>query len=372
MIEADANELLRWAEEEIKKEEREEAQLLRSEILAHQNTLIIIGCLLANIVVATLLPSYTVAWIAASFFLYVFAPLIMLIPTEGGKDLLPDKEELERYIAIIRDYGFLKDTKTLGHVIWNVFFINSQSLAIGYCVIFLIDIVFSSVSGFFTATLPQVTAFQVILQSIVIILFFIGIWKYKPYSPHFVDTVHQMHNRLRSRMKEAWKVILVLGGISAGLSLLVVMAMLLPGFILGEVVKAPDVVNAITIVPIALIFISQLAVLRYLQGVYSKELALRLITQKVQSLRRIQDDLHRVMSVRDSEMPEAGASDGPVSINELQRLYVRTRIYTTKRHTLFGYLPVYMVIPDFSLIIGKESIPMTDWSVPMSDTLIEE
>ncbi|MDH7594253.1 MAG: hypothetical protein QHG99_07890 [Methanomicrobiales archaeon] len=372
MIEADANELLRWAEEEMKREKQEEALLFKSEIMAHQNTLIIIVCLLVNIVVATLLPNYTVAWIAASFFLYVLAPLIMLVPTDGGKEFLPQKDELERYFAIIRDYGFLKDTKTLGQVIWNVFFINSQSLAIGYCVIFLIDIIFSSVSGFFTGTLPQVTAVQVILQSIVIIVFFTGIWKYKPYSPHFVDSVHQMHERLRSRMKEAWKIILVLGGISAGLSLLVVMAMLLPGFILGEVVKAPDVVNAITAFPIALIFISQLAVLRYLQGVYSKELALRLITQKVQSLKKIQRDLRRVISTSDKELPESDPSEGLLNFNELQRHYLKTRLYTTKRHSLFGYLPVYMVVPNFSLIIGKGSIPMTDWSVPMSDTLIEE
>lgn len=359
------NELRLQAEDELEKEKRELEQLLMGEFLAHHNTLFIIGCLLANIVLASLFPNYMVAWIAASFFLYVLGPLVMLIPAERGKDFLPSKSSLERYIDIIREHGNAQDARTLGQVIWNVFFINSQALAIGYCTIFAIDILFSTISGFFTGRLPQGTAMQVILQSIAIIVFFGAIWKYRPYTPQFIGSLHQIQDRLQRRMQETWKIFLALGGISAGVSLLVVVAMLLPGFVLGEVVKAPDAVNAITALPITIIFISQLGVLRYLQGVYSKELALRFMNGKIHSLETIVRELNSLEATEEPVARDRERAEGNQGINELWRLYVRTKVYRTARHSLFGYLPVYMVVPDLSLVVGEESPLVDDWYVPM-------
>ncbi len=358
-----ADDLLRWAEEEIRREESAQLSLLRQDVLAHHNTLFIVGGLIANIVAAAIIPKYMVAWIAASFFLYVLAPLLMLIPTDKKKVLFPAKEDLERYLEILREYGLSRNTRTLGQIIWNVFFINSQTIAIAYCLVFTVDIVFAIVEGFFTRGLPEATALQVIFQSVVIIVFFAGIWRYKPYSLQFAGSVQQMQDRLRARMREAWKLILVMGVISAGLAFLVVTAMLLPGFLLGEVVMAPDVVTPLTVFPIALIFLSQLVILRYLQGVYSKEMVMRMSGQKVQQLRGIL----RLLQASGDRHEESSEEIRRVQLEDLRKAFIKSRLFTTKNHAIFGYLTVYFVIPDFSLMLDRSVISEVDGTIPIQE-----
>jgi hypothetical protein len=362
------NPVVTWVLSQIEEEKEIQSRLLRSDTKVHHNTLFIVGGLLANIIAASLLPNYLVYWIAASFFLYVLAPLIMLIPTERKELIFPAKKDLEKYLRIIEQYGLSRNSKTLGHIIWNVFFINSQALAIAYVMIFGIDILFAGLSGFLIRTLPAATAIQVILQSVAIILFFGGIWIYKPYSHHFMDSVFSLHSRIKIRLKKAWKVLLVVGVISAALSILVVTAMLLPGFILGEVVSAPDVVNAVSAFPIFFIFLSQLAMVRYLQGVYSKDLVLGFSEKRVAILKEILPRLPGCSPVGDKDhtlSPEECLQ----SYEDLKKLYIQSKMYTHAFHHLFGYLPVYVVVPDFKLILDKGTLQLLDGDIALEDSL---
>lgn len=359
-----------WVQREIDKEKAEQLRLLRTDTKMHHNTLFIIGGLLANVVAASLLPYYMVYWIAASFFLYILSPLIMLIPTERKEVIFPAKKDLERYLRMIEEYGISQNTKTLGHILWNIFFINSQSLAIAFCLVFLVDVIFAVTSGFFTFLLPSGTAIQVILQSIALIIFYAAIWEYKPYSLHFVDTVYHLHQRIQIRMKEAWKVILVLGGISAALALLVVTAMLLPGFLLGEVVAAPNVVNAVSAIPIFLIFLSQVVMVRYLQGVYSRDMVMGVLETKIGILR---DGILPSLTGRCPASTDGSPSPTPeeclTSSEDLKKLYIQSHMYTQKFHHLFGYLPVYLVVPDFTLILDKETLKILEGQIALDDSL---
>lgn len=361
--------MVSWIRNEIQNEQSEQLRLLKSDTKMHHNTLFIIGALLGNIIAASVLPNYMVYWIAASFFLYVFSPLIMLIPTERKEVIFPVKKDLEGYLHIIEDYGISKNTKTLGHILWNVFFINCQALAVAFCMVFFVDIIFAVVSGFFILSLPRDTSLQVILQSVAIITFYVAIWEFKPYSLHFVDAVFELHAKIKIRMKEAWKIALILGAVSTALALLVVTAMLLPGFVLGEVVVAPNVVNGVSAFPIFLIFLSQLVMVRYLQGVYSKDLVLGLSEKKVAIL---SDQILPHLS-ECGLTGEGIASRSPEQClresGDLQKLYVQSRMYTQKFHHLFGYLPVYLVVPNFKLILDREALVMLEGQVALDDSL---
>ncbi|MDD1673066.1 MAG: hypothetical protein LUP99_01495, partial [Methanomicrobiales archaeon] len=114
----DENPIVNWVRSEIEREEQEQLRLLKSDTKVHHNTLFIVGGLLANIIAAALLPNYLVYWIAASFFLYVIAPLILLVPTERKEVILPARKDLEGYLHIIEQYGISRNTKTLGQIIW--------------------------------------------------------------------------------------------------------------------------------------------------------------------------------------------------------------------------------------------------------------
>jgi hypothetical protein len=362
-----ANPVIAWVLSQIDEEKEKQYRLLRSDTKVHHNTLFIVGGLLANIIAASMLPNYLVYWIAASFFLYVLLPLVMLIPTKRKEVIFPAKKDLEKYLHIIEEYGLSRNTRTLGQIIWNVFFINSQALAIAYVMIFAIDLLFAVLSGFFIHTLPVATAVQVMLQSLAIILFFGGIWVFRPYSHHFMDSVFSLHSRIKIRLKEAWKVLLVVGAISAALAVLVVTAMLLPGFVLGEVVGAPDVVNAGSAFPILFIFVSQLAMVRYLQGVYSKDMVLGFSEKRVAILKEI---LPRI-----SGCPSRGERDRILtpeeclqSYQDLKKLYIQSKMYTYTFHHLFGYLPVYLAVPDFKLILDKETLQLLEGDIALEDS----
>jgi hypothetical protein len=143
--------------------------------------------------------------------------------------------------------------------------------------------------------------------------------------------------------------------------------MILPGFTLGQVVKAPDVLNGVTVLPIVLIFISQLVIVRYLQGVYSKEMVLSLSEKKVNILQNgILPNLIESMS-DDSNI--ASPKEYLEKFLNLKKLYLQSRMYTQKFHHLFGYLPVYLVVPDFTLILDRETLSMLDSIVTEEEPL---
>lgn len=361
------NPIIEWLLEEIEKEQHEQIRLLRSDTKVHHNTLFIIGALLGNIVGASLIPDYMVYWIAASFFLYVLSPLILFIPTEKKEVIFPPKRNLEKYLEFIKSREISSNTKTLGHIIWNVFFINSQPLSIAFCLIYLVDFIFAFITGFFIHTLPLGTAILVIIQSLAIIIYYAGVWEYRPYSLHFVDTIFKFHERIKIRLKDAWKVILLIGSISSALSLLIVTAMILPGFTLGQVIKAPNIINEVTVLPIVLIFLSQLVIVRYLQGIYSKEMVLSLSEKKVNILKY--GILPNLMQSRSDDSTVSSPKEYLEKFRHLKKLYLQSRMYTQKFHHLFGYLPVYLIVPDFSLILDKETLTMLDTIVTEEEPL---
>jgi hypothetical protein len=362
------NPVIGWVLSQIEEEKEKQSRLLRSDTKVHHNTLFIVGGLLANIIAASMLPNYLVYWIAASFFLYVLLPVVMLIPTTRKEVIFPAKKDLEKYLRIIEQYGLSRNSRTLGHIIWNIFFINSQALAIAYVMVFAIDLLFAALSGFFIHTLPSATAIQVMLQSVAIILFFGGIWWYKPYSHHFMDSVFSLHSRIKIRLKKAWKVLLVVGGISAALAVLVVTAMLLPGFILGEVVAAPDVVNAGSAFPIFFIFLTQLAMVRYLQGVYSKDMVLGFSEKRVAILNEILPHLPGCAPTEETDHPLT-PEECLQSYQDLKKLYIQSKMYTYTFHHLFGYLPVYLAVPDFKLILDRDTLQLLDGDIALEDSL---
>ncbi len=361
------NPVVSWVLSQIEEEKEKQNRLLRSDTKIHHNTLFIVGALLANVIAASILPNYLVYWIAASFFLYVLLPVVMLIPTRRKEVIFPAKKDLEKYLRIIEQYGLSRNTRTLGQILWNIFFINSQALAIAYVMIFAIDLLFAALSGFFIYSLPAGTSEQVMLQSVAIILFFGGIWVFKPYTHHFMDSVYSIHSRIKVRFKEAWKVLLVVGGISAALAVLVVTAMLLPGFILGEVVAAPDVVNAGSAFPIFFIFLSQVAIVRYLQGVYSKDMVLGFSEKRVAILNEI---LPRLPGCPSQGEPDLSLTPEEClqSYEDLKKLYIQSKMYTYTYHHLFGFLPVYLAVPDFKLILDQDTLQLLDGDLTLEDS----
>jgi hypothetical protein len=107
---------------------------------------------------------------------------------------------------------------------------------------------------------------------------------------------------------------------------------------------------------------------RYLQGVYSKDMVLSFSEKKVATLREILPCLPGCPPLEEGReilAPEECLQ----SYEDLKKLYIRSKMYTHTFHHLFGYLPVYLVVPDFKLILEKETLRMLEGDLALEDSL---
>ncbi len=349
--------------EEIVREEGKQNSLLAYNEKLHWTGLFILAAVLGNIVFLAFLPHYMLYWIISSFILYMVNPFILMIPTERSKMSVPDTGVITDFIGLLRDIGITKDsradqTKTIGKVLWDVFFINSQPLAIGFGLIYGIDILFSLYSGFVADSLEPGTAILITLQSMAIIIFYAAIWHIKPYHSRFSKSIVGMSQDARRKIRTGWRaglrVVLLVGALGALSGILIISAMLLPGMTLNNFLDSIDYSLGWSLLPTALIFLSQVVVARYLQGAYSKDLLLQIGDDKIRTLRehlltRL-DDL--AASIQRSGMADDGIA---TEIKAMSVTYLRLRVYKTEYHDLFGFFPVYLVVPDLQIILDRNT-----------------
>ncbi len=349
--------------EEIAREEQKQNSLLAYNEKLHWTGLFILAAVLVNVVFLIFLPHYMLYWIISSFVLYMVNPFILMIPTERSKMSVPDPGVITEFVGLLREIGITKDsrtdqTKTIGKVLWDVFFINSQPLAIAFGLIYGIDILFSLYSGFIADSLEPGTAILITLQSMAIIIFYAAIWHTKPYHSRFSKSIIGMSQDAREKIRTGWRaglrVVLLVGALGALSGILVISAMLLPGMTLNNFLDSIDYSLGWSLLPIALIFLSQVIIARYLQGAYSKELLLQIGDDKIRTLRE-----HLLAHLDDlaASMPgSGGAGDGiAAEITAMSVTYLRLRVYKTEYHDLFGFFPVYLVVPDLQIILDRNT-----------------
>ncbi|MDN7025318.1 hypothetical protein FGU65_10505 [Methanoculleus sp. FWC-SCC1] len=349
--------------EEIAREEQKQNSLLAYNEKLHWTGLFILAAVLGNVVFLLFLPQYMLYWIISSFILYMVNPFILMIPTERSKMSVPDPGAITEFVGLLRDIGIAKDsrsdqTKTIGKVLWDVFFINSQPLAIGFGLIYGINILFSLYSGFIAGSLEPGAAILITLQSLAIIVFYAAIWHMKPYHSRFSKSIIGMSQDARKKIRTGWRaglrVVLLVGALGALSGILVISAMLLPGMTLNNFLDSIDYSLGWNILPTALIFLSQVIIARYLQGAYSKQLLLQIGDDKIQTLR--DHLLTRLDGLAASVQGSGGADDSiAADIRAMSVGYLRLRVYKTEYHDLFGFFPVYLVVPDLQIILDRNT-----------------
>lgn len=229
------NRLIHQTEDEIHYERAERTALLKSDENLNISRLLVIDLLLLNILLFFVLDNYMIDWITASFLLYAVNPFIMLIPST--QSIGPRRRKGTRdYLATLRQIELYKNKWTLGKILWNAFFINSQPLAIGFSLVYCVNIIFTLTYG-----LGPITDL-VTFQSIAIIIFYLGIWYLKPYSADFLDSLldirTDIYQRIHTRMQPLWTVILSIGTLATLVIIVTIAAMMLPGFTLNAVLDA--------------------------------------------------------------------------------------------------------------------------------------
>ncbi|QYZ79736.1 hypothetical protein E2N92_10010 [Methanofollis formosanus] len=300
-------------------------------------------------------------WIVASFYLYMFHPLAMFVPSGGADKAKLSKEDLIEYTRYLRDVGAIKETVTtrrgaVAEVFWNLFFINSQPLAPGFWLIYSLDILFVLILTATGETGWQVAAI-VGVQSIAIIAFYIAIWHMKPYSPGFFGRVlglrHDLKTGIAGGVRSGFVALLVIGGVAAVAGILVVSAMLLPGMTLGRLLDVEAVSRFRTFLPVVPLLLAQFVFLRALQGRYSRSLLLEVNRTEIEGMKEHLLPAAENLAVRaETEEDDQEIAD---ELTGIRKTLIQLSAYRPERHCLGGHFSVYAIVPNIGIILtGKK------------------
>ena len=319
---------------------------------------------------------YLFYWIMASFLFLMVNPFLLLLPT--------DTEALKSYIRYLIDLGNRKRTSleeiiswerlgkgaaipaeaietarrltqqrnSLYELGWNLFFINCQPLAPGFLVLFSLSSIFSLAGWLVNGEFTPHSAVIVTVQSAAIIVFYLAIVYVQPYSRGFFAGILGMQSRIKERYNEAWtkglKYALTVAVVTTVAGIITIAAIVLPGVTYASFISAEADIE-LGAGMFALIFLSQMIVVRHLQGGYSRTLVDSLRSARIETIRK--DVLQAVENLAPAVR---GGTVTVQMVQDLERITLdlaRYRALKIDYASLFGYFPVCMVTPDVGAIM---------------------
>ncbi|MDD1677115.1 MAG: hypothetical protein LUQ40_05205 [Methanomicrobiales archaeon] len=359
--------LMGEAQEELRRELQDQEDLLKADNRVFISLFLILGGLTVNAIIFRFLPNYMFYWIAASFYLIVLNPFILLIPSTGGQAKHSNRKprgDIRSITKIIREAGIGNHKQVFGRIFWNIFFINNKPLAIGFSLIYAIDVLFAVQAGFFMAQpiLGQFDAVLVIYQSLALITFYLGILILRPYKMDFFASLQNINLKIRTAVKRTWKVIIIIAGITAVIGAIIVTAMILPGFTLGQITSGHDYITREGVLPIIGIFLTQVMFLRFFQGVHSRLMLLELSRKKEHLLRE------HILRSPDNENTTSGTPAGvPEEYEHKRRIFTVTKMYDQSEQAFFGLFPVFMIVPDLTIIFNPGNLSILESHVGLTE-----
>ncbi len=337
--------------------DREAAELdrLNSSTSPGSSRLLVVDLLLANLLLWLVLSDYALYWITASFFLYVVYPFLFLIPSstvpggnEGGS---PHHGRLSERFG---GSGLAEHRWTIAKIFWNSFFINSQPLAAAFMAIYSLNILFALLRD------QGTVGWLIIFQSAAILVFYLAIAIFKPYTGGFLESVMGIQTtvsaKLHRRVEPLWKIVLPIGLAAGVVALVLIAAMLLPGFTLGVIWNSEETVTGAGFLPVLFVLASQIVLVRYTQGASSRRLVRQLRERKIQILTR------HVLAPLEAYQSQLGRAEPGVldrfaqDFADIRATFLLSKVYRMQAQDLAGLLPIHVVVPDLDLVLNGETI----------------
>ena len=316
---------------------------------AYRNShlLVISFCIIVNIAFFAYRSDYIALFVAASIYLNMFYFLSLLIPTStsGFGTMKPD---LPRFLSWLREIGLVSGTSRFTRLFMNAFFLNSRALTGGICLIFSIDILYSLLA-YFTMGIPLFPILIIISQAVIIIAFYLLVWKIEPFSAKYVRNIEQVKSRMSREKIPTWSITLIFFLCFVILFLLFMTTIiLLPGITVGMFLTGSGLSELGYLVALlASLGISQYFIVRYVHGISSRVLAERLFEYKEASL----------MKLLNPEESGIMAPNGEV-VNPVvtTTVLLESKIYQIRKNSLIGLFPVFVIFLDFSVMLDSSTL----------------
>jgi hypothetical protein len=317
---------------------------------------ILLLCILVNVAFLVLLKDYFALFISAGFYLFMIYFITLIIPLGNGARDLPFNN-IRRFVSALHHSGVIPSTDRFTRIMLDVFYINSRTLFGGFLVIFSFVLLFTGI-GFFKASFSVTTVMFILFQSISILMFYGLVWKFEPYSLQYHHDMRELKGRLVTKRFPEWAVV-ALFGTAAVLVLFGIIStiILLPGFTVNKVLSLTGIEGLeYHLVLIGILLASQYFIVRFFHGISSRELAEQFSDAQIARLRcadTIPEDKQKSKNVSgDPAAPEADMK------REVAGALLESKIYKVEKKTLLGAFPVYIVNPDFSVILDEQVLAL--------------
>lgn len=336
--------------EELREEKERQRTLYASGTRGRITIIILVLAVFTNIVYYIRSPMYLLILVSASFFLFMFYFITLLVP-RTLKPAGASKGTIKKYLNRLKETGLITSSKRFTRIFLNAFFINCRPLFIGFAALFTLDIAIVLYLREIGA-IPDFHMWIVLFQCFAILVFYFLVWKLEPYSSEFFSDVSDMKiNLIRKKIPGSVVSFLVIVITALALISIITTIFLLPGITVNNVLSISEfdelghliVAIASALVPLYFIF-------RYLHGITSRDLLIRFSENKAKQLAR-QVRLTREAAGRGD--PKTGEING-TTLSSATELLLEAQIYQVERKTIFGTFPVYIVNPDFRRVFSPE------------------
>lgn len=359
----EVEDLRKRVQEEIELELRNRKLIEKHPQRARKFVPVLVALLVVNIVIALTTERYSLLWIISSFWVYMYFFVVIMFPTTRKVTALSDEGKRRRDKVPYRLAGIgdvlRKGKRAVIVTFWNSFFIGTRTMARGIAIILAMSFIFALVGARLNNIHPM-AAVIVLVQGAAIILFYLFIMRYRPYSKDFLNGLYDIQRKGREMRWETYlrgAVAIVL--LLTAFAILTIMAMLFPRMSLDAVLAYLESDGfQIDLFDAIVIFATQFILVRYVQGFDSARFASAFIEGKIDFLQ------NEVLSGLDSlgGLPDDERGAGLQALNSR---FLMSRLYLVAYKDLFGFLPSYPLIVDFRAVLEEDVIEAMSGEMPL-------
>jgi hypothetical protein len=315
--------------------------------------IILIACIFVNCAFLATVKDYPSLFIAASFYLYMIYFITLLLPLGKGARSLPF-DRVRQFFTTLHHTGIIPATDRLTRIFLDAFFINSRALCGGFLLIFSCDLIFAAI-GFYQRAFSSTALIIILFQSLAILIFYFLVWKFEPYSTWFWDEIGELKGRFAQKRVPP-SIITLMFGTAALLVLFVILSaiILLPGFTVKTLLTITGLEQlGDLVILIGTLVSSQYFIVRFFHGISSEQMAAYLSETKITRLQSTRIGSGAGLS-QPTGFHETTAGMSADDRREAAGTLLESKIYQLELRTVFGAFPVYIVNPDFSVILDDQ------------------
>jgi hypothetical protein len=301
--------------------------------------------------------SIFIVWLIIAILLYSYNFIIMLIPTTTER-IRPEDKDIAPVINRERTWLafrlLLKKKKLAIEIGLTILLGGLVPLSLSFSIIFGMALFFAIYFGLLANIIAGHALLLILVQIAFIILFYLFMVFLEPQAQGITKiaiTFRDKFDEARYKgRKEYLLLVLAMMGLITVAGVLVIGAMLLPGFILPSFFDDMALFPTVDITLILFVFVSQLVIMRHFQGIMSRWMAINLLKKRIERLKK---EVLLNLALLDMAPDEVGMV---ASLKYLKKKYYSIVIYDVIEQDIFGYSPIYFVGPRLRYVLDEDVI----------------